>query len=564
MVEPLLKVPVPLDALAGVVALLPRRVPREPDEAVCHKWVRIVEALLVRVGRARGALDVSIGDWLCALAVGDRALRLGYVSIGDYARERLGMAASTAQKMARFAKALRARPLLRAAVRAGEVSVRQAEAILPLAIGEDEAAWVARARRGTVRALKDAVKESQSQQPEDDEEWLPVRVQISPESLPLVDDAMRVAGKLLGATALKSQRFGAMCEEYIGGHAVSDDGDPDDGVHSEGGACHGSLASTAAGEPSEPLQEWLEQETKRWAFLDEVSPIAAPGVGPDEETDPRVIDQELRRLMGERERWDGDFGHLAMLFKGMKGWERLGFASFKHYCDERLGIGVRAVEQRAALERRLYELPALRQALLAKRLSYEKARLIARYAEEDSLQSWIDRAEKLTCIDLRRQLERQEETQMCARGEFEVWMPRRTVGLVAMAFRAARRAAGRSLSPGECVVRILAHFVETWGPVVDAERSTPHRKVLARDEGFCRVPGCSRAADHAHHRKYRSAGGSDDPENLLSLCAAHHLHGVHMGWIKVDRVAPDRLRWQLGVRPGFEPIVDVIVPEDGE
>jgi len=44
----LLNVPVPWDALAGVVALLPRRVPRERDEAVCHQWARIVEALLVR------------------------------------------------------------------------------------------------------------------------------------------------------------------------------------------------------------------------------------------------------------------------------------------------------------------------------------------------------------------------------------------------------------------------------------------------------------------------------------------------------------------------------------
>ena len=47
------------------------------------------------------------------------------------------------------------------------------------------------------------------------------------------------------------------------------------------------------------------------------------------------------------------------------------------HAPERLGMGVRAVEQRAALERRLYELPSLRQAMVERRLSYEKARLIA-------------------------------------------------------------------------------------------------------------------------------------------------------------------------------------------
>ena len=50
-----------------------------------------------------------------------------------------------------------------------------------------------------------------------------------------------------------------------------------------------------------------------------------------------------------------------------------------------------------------------------------------------------------------------------------------------------------------------------------------------------------------HHIVYRSAGGSDDPGNQISLCAAHHLHGVHMGWIRVSGTAPDGLRWELGV-----------------
>ncbi|TMC00113.1 MAG: HNH endonuclease [Chloroflexi bacterium] len=39
-----------------------------------------------------------------------------------------------------------------------------------------------------------------------------------------------------------------------------------------------------------------------------------------------------------------------------------------------------------------------------------------------------------------------------------------------------------------------------------------------------------------------SAGGGYDLENLVSLCAAHHLHSVHMGFIRVRGKAPDRLR----------------------
>src|SRR5436305_6271850 len=147
-----------LAALANAAAILEGPLPRERDESTCKELARVVDALLVRVARGRGALDVALGEALDALGGGARNLKLSYCGIGDYAREELGIAASTAQKMARFARALRERPLLREAVWSGEVSLRAAEAVLPRARGEEEATWVARARAGTVRSLKAAIK----------------------------------------------------------------------------------------------------------------------------------------------------------------------------------------------------------------------------------------------------------------------------------------------------------------------------------------------------------------------------------------------------------------------
>ncbi len=519
--------------------------PRERDEAVCCEAVRAVETLLVRVGRGRGALDVAMGEGLAALGIGDRALRLGFASVGDYARERLGINASTAQKMGRLARELRGRPLLRTAVRAGEVSVSAAEAVLPVAQGDAEDSWVARARLESVRALRAAVKGSGAAQAEEDERWMRFRARIPPEGRLLVDEAIELAGKMIGCTSLTGQRLEKMGEEFYGGHPVPDD---------DGAAEH--LLSEPSGNLGDPLEEWLEKESAQWAFLDQVGPVAAPGSDLDEETDPWRIDQELRRLAALRDRWDEVLGHLAMLFCAMDGWRRMGFASFEHYCRERLGMSVRAVEQRAALERKLYELPPLRQAMQERRLSYEKARLIARYADEESVEEWIERAELMTCIDLRRQLQGSEEAQMSARGEFEVWLPRRVGGLLALAFAAARRDAGRWLSPGECLVRIAAHCIEVWKPAL-AERNTVQKRVLARDRWLCQVPACSRAAAQVHHIEYRSHGGSDDPSNLVSLCAGHHLHGVHNGSIRVSGKAPDQLRWELGVRSGRKPLVEI-------
>jgi len=188
-----------LDALAKVAAMLEWPLPRERDEAVCAEAARIVDRLLAPIARGRGAVDIAIGEGLDLLSTGDRVLRLGYSGIGDYARERLGIAASTARKMARLARELRDRPLVRLAVQSGEMSVRQAEAVLPVARGDAEASWVARARLDTVRGLKVAVKDPDAPDPEEDEEWGRLSIPLSAEERPDVDEGLALAGKALGA-----------------------------------------------------------------------------------------------------------------------------------------------------------------------------------------------------------------------------------------------------------------------------------------------------------------------------------------------------------------------------
>jgi hypothetical protein len=356
----------------------------------------LLDGLLGRVARGRGALDVAVGDGLAALAAGDRVLRLGYSSVGDYAVERLGIQKSTAEKMARLALALRERPLLREAVWRGEVSARKAEAVLRVARGEAEAEWVARARVGTVRALGAEARAAEAAAaaaatanapgtstasgdgvPGEDEAWTRVVIPLSPEQRARFDEAVALARKLLGATAPRWQCLEALCTEYLGAHPVEL---PDDE----------SSRGARAGADGETLKAWLEAK---------------------------------------------------------------------------------------------------------------------------------------------------DEPQMCARGDVDLRMPRRVATLLGAAFRAVRGATGERLSPGACLERLATHFIETWEPVL-RERNTVQKRVRERDRGRCQVPGCSRAASHVHHVLYRSAGGGDEGENLVSLCAAHHLHCIHLGWIRVRGRAP--------------------------
>jgi len=169
------------------------------------------------------------------------------------------------------------------------------------------------------------------------------------------------------------------------------------------------------------------------------------------------------------------------------------------------------------------------------RVSYEKARLIARHASDATVDSLIDRAGRMTCIELRRELEAKEEVQMCAKRVLDLVAPRRSSRFSLWHF--GRRARPRAwLPPGECLRIIAAHFIEVWKP--------SWRRGIPRRSGSSRAIGASARSRAAAGRLRRSphrvplAGGSDEEGNLVGLCAAHHLHGVHLGYIRVSGKRP--------------------------
>jgi hypothetical protein len=80
--------------------------------------------------------------------------------------------------------------------------------------------------------------------------------------------------------------------------------------------------------------------------------------------------------------------------------------------------------------------------------------------------------------------------------------------------------------------------------------------VFERDGWRCTVPGCSSYRNlHEHHIVFRSRGGSHALANRTTLCAAHHLRGVHAGVVRCTGDAPADLRFELGVRPGQPPLL---------
>jgi hypothetical protein len=354
---------------------------------------------------------------------------------------------------------------------------------------------------------------------------------MRPEDRADVEEAMRLAGELLGRGAPAWQRLEAMAQEILGSHPTEPHRDED------------GVTPGPRGPAPEELERLLEEETRCWEWLEPVDPVAAPELG---EGGAAEIDERLRALVAQRAGWDVTFGAVARVFArhGSGTWKELCFASFAHYVRERLGMGVRAVEQRVWLERRPEDLPSLRCAFEEGELSYEKARLVAGVADGRTVHEWIRRACRETCAELERSVAAATGAQACARGRLEARAPARMAALVEAALRAACGSEDGCRDPARCLARMAAHFVATWGLVL-RQRNTLERRILERDGGFCRVPGCSRPAAHAHHVRHRSMGGGDEPGNLVSLCAPHHLRGVHTGRLRVSGTAPDGLVWEL-------------------
>jgi hypothetical protein len=116
-----------------------------------------------------------------------------------------------------------------------------------------------------------------------------------------------------------------------------------------------------------------------------------------------------------------------------------------------------------------------------------------------------------------------------------------------------RAETNRPVSEGHAFAAMLDHALATW-TLRDPSKPRPD-PVFERDGYLCAVPGCSsRMSFHDHHVVFRSHQGSDDLENLLTLCAFHHQRCLHAGRMRVTGTAPDGLLFELGLRGDGAPL----------
>lgn len=138
------------------------------------------------------------------------------------------------------------------------------------------------------------------------------------------------------------------------------------------------------------------------------------------------------------------------------------------------------------------------------------------------------------------------------------WAPDDVAALWQHALNVCRLAEGRPLADWECVARMIASILHTWDVSGDPKWRRDHR-IFERDGWRCRVPGCSSRRNlQVHHVIYRAYGGGNEDDNLVVLCATHHLQGIHTGRLRCRGSCEGHLRWEFGASHGGAPVMTTI------
>jgi hypothetical protein len=300
---------------------------------------------------------------------------------------------------------------------------------------------------------------------------------------------------------------------------------------------------------------------------------------------PEAIDCQLRELARELVVREVAYGRVLDGFFSADGWRRLGYATAAQYARERLGTSLSSIKSKRQLAKRLSQLRFLAAALERGELGYEAARLVASVATRKTEEAWVARAKERTLRHLREELAAaellarwSESTAVVPPSDADVRrveaMERAVVAgqisappvalqaPTALAARVTLRLRVRASTArdfrhweaiylrhrgvalrGTTFLRFVCQvFTDTWRP---RPSEVAYAHIYERDRHRCQSPCCGRRHVTPHHLRFRSHGGDDTDENLISLCTFCHLEGIHRGQMSAAPPASS-ICWTLG------------------
>lgn len=551
--------------------------------------------------------------------------RLGYVRLGDYAVERLGLSAREIEDLARVDRALADLPRVEAALVSGRISWTKTRLLARVADCHCEEDWVRFAERSSVRELERSVRaidrgcvEARSEGPDavDEERGEGVAIRCTPEVLAKWNLAWRLARRVAGSNLPRWACMEAVAAEVVSAVPLDDGPVPEGPAPPPGEDYRDELAARRWRRREERARaRWRAQSDGPVGWSETTSRGELPaGLEGDGEPMPGAtcpwirslvrdlasadafeLDARLRRAVTREQRREATMAPLLLRVAEERLYRATGQTSLEQFARERLEMAPSKVWALLRLERAGRDSPALLAAYRSGRLSWVKAHAlvkVVRIARAHD-RAWVDWADRVT---VRRLLEdvgdalvraetdpegfaasggvptvdeeadlqtradptRSERHPSTARETSRFFF--RAPADVAQLFRAVvctvrRRLSGttgRLPSEGEAVGAMFDHAFEVWGAL---RKRSERRRPFERDGWRCAVPGCTSYRNlQDHHIVFRSRRGSHTLENRLTLCAAHHLRGVHTWLMRCTGRAPHRLRFELGVRRGQPPL----------
>ncbi len=313
-----------------------------------------------------------------------------------------------------------------------------------------------------------------------------------------------------------------------------------------------------------------------------------------EAEDWQSVHRRLKRIARKRAALDRE--ELVLIREAIRIalWRHVGMTSIREYLERECGYGPHVASERVRVAEALDAMPALEQALGDGELSYSAVRAISRVATNRTEGEWIAacrgknqreieellterevgdrpatprkpemRAKDRTyrgitpateaALELARRELQEEMGQRLDDNDLLLLLATRARGggprkkaaaqvavTVCPSCQVGRQLAGNrqvALRPEE-MARVFcdAQWIDVKGGGRSVQDVTPalRAKVMMRDQGKCRVPGCRAAANiEVHHIAPRENGGAHTMENLISLCDGHHV-ALHRGDLTIE------------------------------
>ncbi|MFN2426879.1 MAG: HNH endonuclease signature motif containing protein [Candidatus Binatia bacterium] len=577
---------------------------------------------------------------------------LGFVRLGDYARERLGMAPRTLEDDARVLRSLDATPILAVALESGAIPWSRVRVLVRIATASNETRLLAESAPIPLRELDAFVRGFAQREQATQESEVAGSAQPSASSDSRVSeptdailrnahaaDALSPASISPASISTDAESTGSNNDPQLRWgitisrsgrrmwRAVCEMASRMEGCPLSPGGVLERVAAESSGEPAgnrwapppelheQRLRDRLHQSEQRgrlllraylaetgvaegFAWLDPASRDPGPARHLDglldklEHADAFEVDRRLRLLRRAAQRIDFQMTALLHIGINRRLFREIGFASVKLYVESRLGCSARTVWSMVAVERESWRRSLLlREAWRDGCISHLAAAALLPIISPSNAEEWIRRAGEVTLRRLQ-----DEVAWALDHGQAPSSITRSAppppgadlradgtadVDPLEVQIRAHGPASDASLGPAgavriECSVPLsVAVMVEStldhlqrdgearWQvfermvacALLEWTRQPRHRDpVFERDGWRCSVPGCSSRRNlHDHHLQFRSHGGDNRQDNRTTVCAAHHLHGIHAGIVRATGRAPSRIVWELGCARGRRP-----------